>query len=176
MTAEDALAMGELTIKAERACEACDGTGRVVHELWRTWHESHAAAGSVGRAATGVDYERRLEAFFGEHGESPDEVPEEHDCLACDGSGRAEVEVTIGEIGRWTLEMVPVAVIDRGELEDMIATVKERMLTAASRSEGIGVPDRERAVASAEWLRVVQEGAHTLRELTALLIERRSNG
>lgn len=131
--------MGELTIKAERACEACDGTGQ-------------------------------FPVFTVEPTERLDPCPD------CHGSGRTEVEVTVSEIGRWTLEMVPVAVIDRGELEDMIATVKERMLAAASRSDGIGVPDRERAAASAEWLRVVQEGAHTLRELTALLVERRSNG
>lgn len=133
MTAEEALAMGELTIKAERACEACDGTGRFPSVL--------------------VDEREE------------DEPP----CPDCHGSGRTEVELTVGEIARWTLEMVPVAVIDRGELEDVIDTVKRRMLEAASKIEGL----RSGPIESAEWLRVVQEGAHTLRELTALLVERR---
>lgn len=88
-------------------------------------------------------------------------------CGACEGDGWQSEHFEATDLVDAVLVRMPQAVVPRGELEELVDSVKRSISIAASKSQGLSDADE-----SGSWLRVVQEGAEALRSVQELLAER----
>jgi hypothetical protein len=86
------------------------------------------------------------------------------DCEPCHGEGRVADDVSLQDLADWILARVPRSLIPKPEMESLIDDLKRSITAAASKSRGLADPDE-----AGSWLRVVQEGAESLRAIAGLV-------
>lgn len=143
----------DVRLVVRRRCEVCEGTGEALSEDWQGFADWK----------TQCRGEREPEDYF-LHFLGMDAVPPmKRECGNCEG-GWVDGELAVEDLVEMVLARVPKSIIPRGELEEIARDVRVSITAAAQRSRGLADPDD-----AGSWLRVVQEGASALREVTELL-------
>lgn len=150
---------------ARTPCERCDGEGERQSDDWEAFEEWCKRRSPN----TPWDEDELAERYFLEvcgYGAVP---PMREACEECDGTGWSESLVPVPELVEAVLEEVERPLLPAGELDEMVARVKQSITDAASASQGLAVADAE---GTGSWLRAVQEGAEALRSLGELRARR----